>query len=53
MYSVCQDEVEWNERIVDKINAVEVLSVTNLMKCRKAAGPKGLPVEVWKVFLGK
>lgn len=45
-----QDEVEWNERLVDKINDVEVLYVINKIKYRKAVEPDELPVNVWKVL---
>lgn len=44
------DKFERNEGLVDKINEVEVVSVINKIKCRKAVGPDRLPVEVWKVL---
>lgn len=41
-----QDEIEWNEELVDKINEVKILNVINRMNCRKAVGPSGLPIEI-------
>lgn len=45
-----QDEVEWKERQVDKINEHEVLSIISKIKWRNAMGFDRLPAEVWKVL---
>lgn len=47
-----QDEIEVNDELVDKINEVKVLYVIHKIKYRKALGPCGILVEVWKVSEG-
>ena len=44
------DRVEWNLGMVDLIREEEVWSAVRKMKNKKAVGPDGVPVEVWKVL---
>lgn len=44
------DRVEWNLGMVDLIREEKVWNVVTKMNNKKAVGPDGVPVEVWKVL---
>lgn len=47
-----QDEIQWNEGLMDKLNKVKVLSMISKMMYRRVVRPDGLPIEVYKVLRG-